>query len=130
MSNKYWGWGLEDDEFFVRLKDAGLSIHRPINIKTGMTNTFSHIHDRAHRKRDTTKCFNQKEETRRRDKTTGLNTIKYNISGRKELSIDGVKLTVLNVKLECDKSLTPWCDCSDATTETKNKAKGIPRKGL
>lgn len=20
MSNKYWGWGLEDDEFFLRLK--------------------------------------------------------------------------------------------------------------
>lgn len=20
MSNKYWGWGLEDDEFYLRLK--------------------------------------------------------------------------------------------------------------
>lgn len=20
MSNKYWGWGLEDDEFFLRIK--------------------------------------------------------------------------------------------------------------
>jgi len=96
----------------VRLKDAGLKVHRPQNISTGSMNTFNHIHDRVHRRRDTAKCFNQKEETRRRDKKTGLGTIKYRISGRKELAIDGTKLTVLNVNLECDKKLTPWCDCN------------------
>lgn len=129
MSNKYWGWGLEDDEFYVRLKDAGLKVHRPENINTGVTDTFSHIHDRAHRRRDTTKCFNQKDETRRRDIRTGLDTIKYNISDRKELTIDGIGLTVLNVKLECDKGLTPWCDCTDAPTEAKSKKFHI-KKGL
>lgn len=121
MSNKYWGWGLEDDEFYVRLKEAGLKVHRPQNIKTGVTDTFSHIHDRAHRRRDTVKCFNQKEETRRRDTKTGLNTIKYTISDQKELAIDGIKVTVLNVNLECDKKFTPWCDCSDAKDPTKTK---------
>jgi len=40
MSNKYWGWGLEDDEFYVRLKEAHLSISRPQNISTGTHNTF------------------------------------------------------------------------------------------
>lgn len=40
MSNNYWGWGLEDDEFYVRLKDTGLSVTRPISINTGMENTF------------------------------------------------------------------------------------------
>lgn len=40
MSNKYWGWGLEDDEFYVRIKDAGLPVSRPVNITTGTTNTF------------------------------------------------------------------------------------------
>lgn len=40
MSNKYWGWGLEDDEFYIRLKDAGFVISRPKNIKTGTNNTF------------------------------------------------------------------------------------------
>jgi xylosylprotein 4-beta-galactosyltransferase len=127
MSNKYWGWGLEDDEFFVRLKDAGLKINRPQGIKTDATNTFSHIHDRVHRRRDTTKCFNQKEETRRRDTRTGLDTLGYSISDRKELAIDGIKITVLNVNLTCDKSFTPWCDCSDAPKET---TKVKPRKGL
>jgi len=40
MSNKYWGWGLEDDEFYVRLKEAGLNVSRPVNITTGTENTF------------------------------------------------------------------------------------------
>lgn len=40
MSNKYWGWGLEDDEFYVRLKEAGLSVMRPQNVSTGTHNTF------------------------------------------------------------------------------------------
>ncbi|GBP89328.1 Beta-1,4-galactosyltransferase 7 [Eumeta japonica] len=37
----YWGWGLEDDEFYVRLKDANLSVFRPTNIATGTENTFN-----------------------------------------------------------------------------------------
>lgn len=126
MSGRYWGWGLEDDEFYVRLKDAGLKIYRPLNIHTNMTNTFIHNHDRLHRRRDTVKCYNQKEETRRRDKVTGLNTIKYQINSRKELTIDEVKVTILNVKLECDRKLTPWCDCSEIEAQkvpTKSKAK-------
>lgn len=40
MSNKYWGWGLEDDEFYVRIKDAALTVTRPVNISTGVNNTF------------------------------------------------------------------------------------------
>lgn len=40
MSNNYWGWGLEDDEFYVRLKDAGLSVVRHDKIDTGTENTF------------------------------------------------------------------------------------------
>lgn len=40
MSNRYWGWGLEDDEFYVRIKEAGLEVFRPRNITTGPENTF------------------------------------------------------------------------------------------
>lgn len=41
MSNRYWGWGLEDDEFYVRIKNAHLSVKRPENITTGFNNTFA-----------------------------------------------------------------------------------------
>jgi xylosylprotein 4-beta-galactosyltransferase len=41
MSNKYWGWGLEDDEFYVRLKEAQLKVYRPEKISTGTQNTFA-----------------------------------------------------------------------------------------
>lgn len=72
-----------------------------------------HVHDRAHRKRDTAKCFNQREVTRKRDRETGLSTVDYTIQDVKELTIDGTaKVTVLNIKLNCDRNLTPWCDCS------------------
>lgn len=113
MSNKYWGWGLEDDEFYVRIKNSGLTVTRPENISTGPKDTFSHIHDRNHRKRDTEKCFNQKEVTRRRDRETGLNTTKYSIKNINELTIDNTAVTVVNIKLICDTLLTPWCDCSN-----------------
>ncbi|XP_061387201.1 beta-1,4-galactosyltransferase 7 [Musca vetustissima] len=112
MSNKYWGWGLEDDEFFVRIRDAGLKVTRPQGIKTGVNDTFNHIHNRYHRKRDTQKCFNQKEVTRRRDRETGLNTLQYKITKVHDMLIDGTQITVLNIELECDLNKTPWCDCS------------------
>lgn len=72
-----------------------------------------HVHDRTHRKRDTAKCFSQREITRKRDRETGLSTVDYAISDVKTLTIDSTaKLTVLNIKLNCDRNLTPWCDCS------------------
>ncbi|KAF7268863.1 hypothetical protein GWI33_018059 [Rhynchophorus ferrugineus] len=110
LSNRYWGWGLEDDEFYVRLKDAHLNITRPENISTNMTNTFRHIHGK-HRKRDTIKCFNQRESTRKRDRQTGLHDVKYKIVSHNELIIDESPVTVVNVQLFCDRNSTPWCDC-------------------
>ena len=62
MSNKYWGWGLEDDEFFVRMRQANYVIERPKGIHTGRSATFRHVHvargTRA-RPRDNAKCYNQ-----------------------------------------------------------------------
>ncbi|XP_050078159.1 beta-1,4-galactosyltransferase 7 [Anopheles maculipalpis] len=126
MSNRYWGWGLEDDEFYVRIKEAGLEVTRPRNITTGTNNTFLHVHDRLHRRRDTTKCFNQREITRKRDRETGLSTIHYTLASRRELTIDGVPVTVLNVDLQCDKQQTPWCEC-ESKADNANAAK-VPAK--
>lgn len=60
MSNQYWGWGLEDDEFAMRLKEAGLIIQRPANLTTDRSSTFKHLHDKS-RKRDYAKVGNQKK---------------------------------------------------------------------
>ena len=44
MSNRYWGWGLEDDEFYRRLTDAEMVVRRPEGITTGKARTFKHYH--------------------------------------------------------------------------------------
>lgn len=119
LSNKYWGWGLEDDEFYARLKEAKLTVRRPGNLTTGTKDTFRHIHDRRVRRRDMIKCYNQQEVTRRRDRQTGLSTIRYHIQSRKEMTIEGAPLTILNVILECDRNVTPWCDCTENVGNTK-----------
>lgn len=113
MSNNYWGWGLEDDEFYVRLKDAGLTVTRPTNITTGRENTFRHMHDKTYRKRDMRKCYNQREVTRRRDRRTGLHDVAHRVLSLHTLTIDGLPLTVLNVELICDRNATPWCQCPE-----------------
>ena len=52
MSNQYWGWGMEDDEFYHRLKDARLEVRRPEGLKTGTEDTFLHIHGPRKHARD------------------------------------------------------------------------------
>ena len=44
LSNRYWGWGLEDDEFYLRMKQGGIKVIRPENIKTGTKDTFRWVH--------------------------------------------------------------------------------------
>lgn len=82
MSNRFWGWGREDDEFYRRLKKAELQVgsaplplplplpvlisvvppqlFRPSGITTGYK-TFLHIHDPAWRKRDQKRVAAQKQ---------------------------------------------------------------------
>ena len=31
MSNRFWGWGREDDEFYRRIKGAGLQVKLPLS---------------------------------------------------------------------------------------------------
>lgn len=129
MSNKYWGWGLEDDEFYVRLKEVGLNVSRPVNLTTNVENTFRHNHDRVVRKRDMTKCFSQREVTRRRDRQTGLQNVAYTIQSQKSLLIENAPVLIINIALKCNRTLTPWCLCSEekkatssATNSEKNKS--------
>ncbi|CAH8854793.1 unnamed protein product [Trichobilharzia szidati] len=51
MSNSFWGWGHEDDEFRRRIKLNGLKISTPINVTMGIK-AFRHIHQEGQHTRD------------------------------------------------------------------------------
>ncbi|XP_050533706.1 beta-1,4-galactosyltransferase 7 [Daktulosphaira vitifoliae] len=123
LSNNYWGWGLEDDEFYLRLKEAKIRIHRPGNLTTGVLNTFKHNHDRAVRKRDMTKCYNQREVTRKRDRLTGLHNVIYYIKNKHNLLIDSIPTKIINIELKCNKTTTPWCLCFEYNVKNIKKKK-------
>ncbi|XP_030360768.1 beta-1,4-galactosyltransferase 7 [Strigops habroptila] len=108
MSNRFWGWGREDDEFYRRIKGAGLQVRRPSGITTGYE-TFQHLHDAAWRKRDQKRIAAQKQEQFKMDRKGGLNNVRYRIESRTALSVAGAPCTVLNVLLDCDTNETPWC---------------------
>jgi hypothetical protein len=96
---------------------------------------YRHTHDRTYRKRDMTKCFNQRDVTRRRDRQTGLADVAYKLTGIHELKIDGAPITVINIMLSCDKRLTPWCNCSDTggkkpSNETNAVKSNISNKNI
>ncbi|NWQ60606.1 B4GT7 galactosyltransferase, partial [Neopipo cinnamomea] len=108
MSNRFWGWGREDDEFYRRIKGAGLQVRRPSGITTGYE-TFQHLHDPAWRKRDQKRIAAQKQEQFKVDREGGLNNVRYRIESRTDLSVAGAPCTVLNILLDCDTNETPWC---------------------
>jgi len=110
MSNQYWGWGMEDDELYNRMRHAGMAISWPAGIRTGRRGTFLDTHHTEH-ERDKVKCYNQKKLTRRRDRLTGLSTLVYNVRSKKQLVLDGAPVHFLDVSLECDRFFTPWCTC-------------------
>ncbi|NP_001098251.1 beta-1,4-galactosyltransferase 7 [Oryzias latipes] len=108
MSNRFWGWGREDDEFYRRLRKAELQLYRPSGITTG-SKTFLHLHDPAWRKRDQKRVASQKQEQFKVDLEGGLTNLRYAVESRQELTIGGAPCTVISTKLECDQSQTPWC---------------------
>ncbi|XP_038070699.1 beta-1,4-galactosyltransferase 7-like [Patiria miniata] len=111
LSNRFWGWGREDDELYMRIQEAQMKITRPKGITTGRK-TFFHIHDKKRRKRDMKRIGNQHRESFHRDRETGLHNVQYNVRSRQQLSINGAKATLLHVKFDCDVEATPWCDDS------------------
>lgn len=131
MSNRYWGWGLEDDEFYLRLREGGIELRRPLNLSTDRTTTFMHVHDRRLRKRDTLRIGDQKQVlsqldvggrrwtgagqrewaqvSRRRDRLSGLDSVGFEVLSRSQLGVDGAPASVLNLRLHCNLSFSPWC---------------------
>lgn len=112
FSNRFWGWGREDDEFYHRIIDAGMTVERPANITTGYR-TFKHDHDPVRRPRDYKRVGDQKLWSNKRDYMTGLSTVRYFVNATYELHVSGKPATIYNVMLECDTDRTPWCDDTD-----------------
>lgn len=108
MSNRFWGWGREDDEFYRRLRKAELQLFRPSGITTGYK-TFMHIHDPAWRKRDQKRVAAQKQEQFKVDPDGGISNLRYSVESKQEMTIHGAPCTVINIRLECDQEQTPWC---------------------
>lgn len=108
---RYWGWGREDDEFYVRMKELNLLPHRPdpAVVTTG-DKTFRHIHDRVKRHRDNKRYYDQKESGSHRDRRTGLSTVDYTITETYSITVEKAPATIYNVELGCDRDDTPWCE--------------------
>ena len=81
-----------------------------------------HIHGAA-RKRDFQRCFNQRNESRIRDRKTGLHDVNYVVSSIQILTIDKFPFSLFNVTLVCDRKFTPWCICP--TSKSQNKKRNL-----
>lgn len=112
MSNKYWGWGLEDDEFYLRIRDGELKLIRPEGLSTDRKTTFRHVHG-PNRRRDQTRRNERTEreiaEKRRRDTMGGLSNTRYKIMRRSRVTIGSEPVTILDINLHCDTVKYPYC---------------------
>uniref|UniRef100_UPI00358EEAAE beta-1,4-galactosyltransferase 7 n=1 Tax=Myxine glutinosa TaxID=7769 RepID=UPI00358EEAAE len=108
LSNRYWGWGREDDEFYRRIQEAGLKVFRPDGITTGYE-TFHHIHDPS-RRRDQKRIGEQRRVQFIRDRETGVSTVRFRLLTTTKLRIHSAPCTVYSVQLYCNRSQTPWCE--------------------
>ena len=112
MSNRYFGWGKEDDDFYLRLQEANISVDRPdLSAFNKNLNKFSfwHNHKPEKRSRDKKRFKKQRRESLMRD-SSGVNSVMYRIDSIKELAIENYPCTIINVELFCDKRDTHWCD--------------------
>jgi len=109
MANKFWGWGREDDEFFMRMKDQKLTVNRPQGVTTGY-DTYRHVHDKERRKRDYKRIGDQKKDQFTRDKEGGYDNVEYEQVRVDQIKIGAADVTVVNVELKCNKEKTPWCE--------------------
>eukprot|EP00040_Diaphanoeca_grandis_P017010 m.88270 g.88270 ORF g.88270 m.88270 type:complete len:505 (+) comp26174_c0_seq1:225-1739(+) len=112
LSNKYWGWGREDDDFYMRLSTANIKIERPenyTNITTGREDTLLHMHEPEIRPRDYMKFGKQREIGKKLDNATGLISARHEVVHIGTQFVEGFPYTRIDVNLECDLDLTPWC---------------------
>eukprot|EP00041_Stephanoeca_diplocostata_P014773 m.278972 g.278972 ORF g.278972 m.278972 type:complete len:425 (+) comp19794_c0_seq1:186-1460(+) len=113
LSNKFWGWGREDDDFYVRMQNWDITIERPedyFNLTTGYDDTFMHLHDRDERPRDYMKVGQQRSVGKINDNETGVISAEQEVVRVTRRTIgDHYAYTSIEVNLTCNTTFTPWC---------------------
>ncbi|XP_062509771.1 beta-1,4-galactosyltransferase 2-like isoform X2 [Corticium candelabrum] len=97
-SNKYWGWGGEDDDLYKRVVNNGMTIMRPdaAVARYKMVRGTHHKTSKINPAR-----FSLLSTATHRMKEDGLNSVSYKVTGRKEYQLY-TKITVaLNGHVNC-----------------------------
>ena len=108
FSNKFWGWGLEDDEFRLRITEKGLNISM-LSLPLNRKNAFIHISvPNAKGSRDSKNWL--ESARRKRDRHYGYRDVQLSSLPRiTTLSVENYNYIQVDVKLSCNVTSTPWC---------------------
>nr|XP_039259614.1 beta-1,4-galactosyltransferase 7-like [Styela clava] len=109
MTNTDWGWGGEDNEFYMRILNQNMTIYRKSGLSTGKDNTFKNLHNPIKRPRDKKRFNKEHKDVFQMETNTGFHDVEYNISSTVEMTIKNVPITVYNVNLGCDINVEKWC---------------------
>ncbi|CAJ0578874.1 unnamed protein product, partial [Mesorhabditis spiculigera] len=110
MSNKYWGWGMEDDELYLRLSERkDLVLTRTKGLSTNSTNSFRHIHPKSRKRDYEVASPNQRAMKRQRDRLSGLHNVYHAIRSRALVQFEGADVHLIAVALKCNMKWTPYC---------------------
>nr|CAG4637257.1 EOG090X0AZ6 [Ceriodaphnia reticulata] len=119
LSNKYWGWGLEDDEFYQRMKQGGIVLKRPQNI-TQKEKSFKHVHDSKRRILVRDSCrrilvitYNSRAKERKMNLVTLLGNVKGKKQNHRKVKNFGTeKQQIMAILLVIEVDSSACCGCS------------------
>ncbi|TPP60888.1 Beta 14 galactosyltransferase 7 [Fasciola gigantica] len=101
MSNSFWGWGAEDDEFRGRVVRAQYVISSPKTLPLGI-NSFRSIHNTKLHVRDSSTYYDPRVRRLISTAHGGLSTTNYTVVSRDILRVDGISFVMISVQLKCN----------------------------
>ncbi|KAA0196546.1 Beta 14 galactosyltransferase 7 [Fasciolopsis buskii] len=104
MSNSFWGWGAEDDEFRGRVIRARYVISSPKSLPMGM-NAFRSIHNAKLHARDSSTYYDPRVRRLISAAHGGLSSTNYTVVSRDILRAEDIVFAMINVRLKCNMPL-------------------------